>query len=300
MAAADPFAKIKGLINDMIEKLLKEAQEEATHEAFCQEEMGKSGKSREDKEMKLAKFTSRVDTASTKVAELTTAIKTLQSEVAEIDKASAEATSLRIKESEEFKKVSKDYKDSATAVAQAIEVLQSFYSGGDSFIQLKSQTRSQSKARAHSKAREFKQDGAAAVIIGVLEGAQEDFTNLLAESEAAESDAQTAFDKMSTENKVAKATKQAEAKAMESQIKSVSSSLEMSKEDQASTGKELDAVLAYLDKLKPECETKAMSYEEKKAARDAEIEGLKSALDILSGKGIALMQMSSHLRRMRA
>merc|ERR1719191_157409 len=42
MAASDPFAKIKGLINDMIEKLLKEAQEEATHEAFCQEEMGKS------------------------------------------------------------------------------------------------------------------------------------------------------------------------------------------------------------------------------------------------------------------
>merc|ERR1719161_861370 len=38
MAASDPFAKIKGLINDMIEKLLKEAQEEATHEAFCQEE----------------------------------------------------------------------------------------------------------------------------------------------------------------------------------------------------------------------------------------------------------------------
>merc|ERR1719379_3388629 len=55
MAAADPFEKIKGLINDMIEKLLKEAQEAATHEAFCQEEMGKTKKSREDKEMKLAR-----------------------------------------------------------------------------------------------------------------------------------------------------------------------------------------------------------------------------------------------------
>merc|ERR1719235_1032381 len=100
-----------------------------------------------------------------------------------------------------------------------------------------------------------------------------------------------------TENKIAKATKMAEAKAKESEVKSVSSSLEMSKEDQASTGKELDAVLAYLDKLKPECESKAMSYEEKKAAREAEIEGLKSALDILSGKGIALTQVSTrHLR----
>merc|ERR1719159_1142411 len=100
--------------------------------------------------MKLAKFSSRVDTATSKVAELTTAIKTLQAEVGEIDKAVAEATALRTSEHEEFTKVSKDYKDSATAIAQAIEVLQNFYNGA-SFVQLKMQTRVQSKSK--SKAR---------------------------------------------------------------------------------------------------------------------------------------------------
>merc|ERR1719171_3320465 len=119
MAASDPFEKIRGLINDMIEKLLKEAQAAATHEAFCNEELGKSKKSREDKSMKLEKFTSRVDKADAKVAELSQAIKTLQTEVGEIDK--------------------------ATAVAQAIEVLQNFYSGA-SFLQLKSQSMLKSKA----------------------------------------------------------------------------------------------------------------------------------------------------------
>merc|ERR1719335_2128317 len=102
MASSDPFEKIKGLINDMIEKLLKEAQAAATHEAFCNEELGKSKKSQEDKQMKLAKFSSRVDTASSKVGELTATIKTLQAEVGEIDKAVAEATSLRTTEHEEF------------------------------------------------------------------------------------------------------------------------------------------------------------------------------------------------------
>jgi hypothetical protein len=300
MAASDPFEKIKGLINDMIEKLLKEAQEAATHEAFCQEEMGKTKKSREDKEMKLSKFTARVDEASSKLETLTEAIKTLEGEVAEIDKATAEATAIRTKEHESFSKVSKEYKDSATAVAQAIEVLQNFYSGA-ALIQLKSQTRMQSKMRVKSRSTDSGvNDGAAGVIIGVLETAQEDFTSLLAEAEAVESEAQSAYDKMATENKIAKATKSAEAKAKGSEVKSVTSSLEMSKEDQASTGKELDAVLAYLDKLKPECESKAMSYEEKKAARDAEIEGLKEALNILSGKGVALTQISSSLRRVRA
>lgn len=299
MAASDPFEKIKGLINDMIEKLLKEAQAAATHEAFCNEELGKSKKSQDDKQMKLAKFSSRVDTASSKVGELTATIKTLQSEVGEIDKAVAEATSLRTSEHEEFMKVSKDYKDSATAVAQAIEVLQNFYSGA-SFVQLKMQTQSKSKAKAKARSVESGTSDAASVIIGVLESAQEDFTSLLAETEATESEAESAFNKMMTENKIAKATKQAEAKAKESEVKGATSSLQMSKEDQASTGKELDAVLAYLDKLKPECESKGPSYAEKKAARESEIAGLKDALSILSGTGIALMQTGTRLRHVRA
>lgn len=299
MAASDPFEKIKGLINDMIEKLLKEAQAAATHEAFCNEELGKSKKSQEDKQMKLAKFSSRVDTASSKVGELTATIKTLQAEVGEIDKAVAEATSLRTTEHEEFQKVSKDYKDSATAVAQAIEVLQNFYSGA-SFVQLKMQTQSKSKAKAKARSVESGTSDAASVIIGVLESAQEDFTSLLAETEATESEAESAFNKMMTENKIAKATKLAEAKAKESEVKGATASLQMSKEDQASTGKELDAVLAYLDKLKPECESKGPSYAEKKAAREAEIAGLKDALSILSGTGIALMQTGTHLRHVRA
>merc|ERR1719160_743608 len=294
MAASDPFAKIKGLINDMIEKLLKEAQEEATHEAFCQEEMGKSKASQADKQMKLDKFSTRVDEASSKVAELTEAIKTLEAEIAEIDKGQAEATAIRTKENEEFSRVSKDYKDSATAVAKAIEVLQSFYSGA-SLMQIKSSIKLQSQTKAHAKGN----GDAANVIIGVLEVAQEDFTSLLAEAEAVESEAQTTYDKMTTENKIAKASKGAEAKAKASELKSVQNSLEMAKEDQASTSSELDAVNAYIDKLRPECESKVMSYEEKKAAREAEIQGLKDALSILSSPGAALVQTGHFLKRIQ-
>merc|ERR1719379_1460889 len=42
MARSDPFVKIRGLIEDMIAKLLKEAEEEATQKAFCDAETGKS------------------------------------------------------------------------------------------------------------------------------------------------------------------------------------------------------------------------------------------------------------------
>merc|ERR1719238_1597995 len=69
-AAMDPFVKIRGLIEDMIGKLLKEAQEEATQKAFCDEEMGKSNKAKEEKTLTLDKLQSRIDKATSRKAEL--------------------------------------------------------------------------------------------------------------------------------------------------------------------------------------------------------------------------------------
>merc|ERR1719313_2515398 len=97
--------------------------------------MGKSKKSQDEKTMTLDKLQARIDGASTTIAENTEAIKTLEAEVAEIDKAQAEATAIRTKEHEEYLVASKDFKDSAEAVAKAIEVLKAFYEGSF-FIQL--------------------------------------------------------------------------------------------------------------------------------------------------------------------
>merc|ERR1719335_10374 len=83
MATSDPFVKIRGLIEDMIAKLLKEAEEEATQKAFCDAEMGASKKSQDEKTMTLDKLQARIDGASTTIAENTEAIKTLEAEVAE-------------------------------------------------------------------------------------------------------------------------------------------------------------------------------------------------------------------------
>merc|ERR1719327_297546 len=138
MARSDPFVKIRGLIEDMIAKLLKEAQEEATQKAFCDEEIGKSKKSQEEKQAKVDEYTTRIDKASSTIATLTEEVKTLEAEVAEIDKSQAEATALRTKENTEYVKASTDFRDSAQAVAKAIEVLKSFYEG--SFIQVATKT----------------------------------------------------------------------------------------------------------------------------------------------------------------
>merc|ERR1719230_2003555 len=204
---------------------------------------------------------------------------TLEAEIAEIDKAQAEATEIRTTENADYLKASKDFKDSAEAVAKAIEVLKNFYEG--SFIQVSSKTALKSKQPEFGGAK----SDIAHTIISVLEMSEEDFTTLLAECEATEDEAVKAYEKLTDENKVSKATKQTEAKGKASEVKSLTVQLEHSKEDHAATSSELDAVNAYIDKLRPQCEEKAMSYEEKKAKREAEIAGLKEALEILAGDG---------------
>merc|ERR1719379_2672278 len=216
--------------------------------------------------MTLDKLQSRIDGATSTIAENTEAIKTLEAEVAAIDKAQAEATELRTKEHEEYAKASKDFKDSAEAVAKAIEVLKNFYEG--SFIQVSAKITLKSKQPELGGAK----SDIAHTIISVLEMSEEDFTTLLAETEATEDEAAKAYKALTDENKVSKVTKETEAKGKASEVKSLTVQLEHSKEDHASVSRELDAVNAYIDKLRPRCEEKPMSYAEKKAKREAEIE----------------------------
>merc|ERR1719160_1677884 len=110
------------------------------------------------------------------------------------------------------------------------------------------------------------------------------------EAETAEDAAVAAYEKLMDESKVAKAAKTAEVQAAESEIKSLEVAIQNSGEDLKMVTKELDAVMSYIEKLKPQCETKAMTYEEKKAKREAEIEGLKEALGLLSAP--ELLQVS--------
>jgi len=274
VAGSDPFVKIRGLIEDMIAKLLKEAQEEATQKAFCDAEMGKSKTSQAQKTATIDKLQTRMDGASATIAQQSEAVKTLQSEIAEIDASQAEATKIRTQESSDNNKAISDFRQSADAVVRAMGVLKSFYEGA-ALIQTSSKTSRPSFGGAKSDT--------GSGIISVLEVAESDFTRLLAETETAEDAAADAYAKQTKENEVSRATKEADAKGKESEIKSLTVQLGHHKEDHASTSSELDAVNAYIDKLRPQCESKAMSYAEKKAAREAEIAGLKEALEILEG-----------------
>merc|ERR1719235_657023 len=225
-ARSDPFGKIRGLIEDMIAKLTKEAAEEADQKSFCDEEISESKAKQADLSGKLDKTSARMAKAEADKAKAQEEIKMLETEIAEIDAGQAEATKVRQSEHEEYLKASSDFKLSAAAVAKAIDVLSEYYNNAG-FLQV-----------ASKEAPEFggAKGDVGSTIVSILEVAESDFTSLLAESEADESSAQSAYDKLTEENSVTKATKTADAKGKTNEVKQLKVALDSYKENKATTG----------------------------------------------------------------
>merc|ERR1719316_1953786 len=156
----------------------------------------------------LDKHQTRIDEGKATIDQLTEAVKTLEAEIAEIDTAQAEATKIRTEEKSENTKAMKEFKESADAVIAAIGVLKSFYEGA--FVQTGAKTQSATAAKQPAFGGTKSDTGSS--IISVLEVAESDFTRLFAETETEEDQAAAAYEKLTEENKVSKATKEADAK----------------------------------------------------------------------------------------
>merc|ERR1719333_856604 len=84
---ADPFAKVKTLIDDMITRLLEEANADADHEGFCDTEMGKSKITRNKLTEEIDALTAACEEGKATIAQLTEEIATLSEELAALEKA---------------------------------------------------------------------------------------------------------------------------------------------------------------------------------------------------------------------
>merc|ERR1719359_1517920 len=69
-AGDDPFAKVKGLIVEMIDKLMKEAEAEASHKGYCDEEMSKTKAKKDELNTDIEKLTTKIDNLSARSTSL--------------------------------------------------------------------------------------------------------------------------------------------------------------------------------------------------------------------------------------
>merc|ERR1719236_9213 len=129
-------------------------------------------------------------------------------------------------------------------------------------------------------------EGAGAGIIGLLEVCESDFTKSLAEFVANMANQKAGYESTTKENEIATTTKNQDVKYKTQEITTLTKELASTTADRTAVQTELDAVMEYLDSLHKQCDETHISYAEEKARREAEIAGLKEALEILEGAAI--------------
>merc|ERR1719230_1067758 len=273
---ADIFAKVKGLIRDMIEKLEAEAEADATKKAYCDKELAETNQKKSDKTAEIEKLGAKIDSSKAKSAKLKEEVATLQKELAALVKEQAEMDKIRAEEKEAFETNSAEMEKGLNGVKLALKVLNEYYAKAD---------------KAHDAA-----DGASTGIIGLLEVCESDFSKGLAEMKAAEESAIGAYEQETKENEIEKVTKEQDAKYKTKEAAGLDKSVSELSSDKEGVETELAAVMEYLKKIEEECIAKPETYEERKARREAEIAGLKEALTILNEETAFIQTSHSVLR----
>jgi len=268
----DPFSKVKGLIKNMIESLEEDAQADASHKAYCDKEIAQSNEQKAEKTSTVDKLKAKMDKMMSKSAMLKDEVASLQKELAALASTQAEMNSIRSKEKSTYTKAKEEMEEGITGVKTALKVLRDYYAQDSD----------------HDTA-----DGAAGGIVGMLEVVESDFTKDLSEMTVAEQTSAAEYKKMTQENTVEKARKEQDVKYKRKEFKSLDLETSEAKSDKAATQEELDAINAYLEKLDEMCIAKPDTYSERKQRREAEIEGLKEALNILNGEAVLLQRQAS-------
>jgi chromosome segregation ATPase len=284
---ANPFGKVKGLISEMISKLEKEAENEATEKAYCDEQTAKTEAKKAELESDVSKLSNKIDRAASSSAQLKDDVKQLQAELAELAKMTAEMDSVRRETHANFATAKSELGQGLTGVRKALGVLRDYYNSAAAFVQ------QPASPEHHAKA-----SGAGGSIISILEVCESDFANNLAKEEMEESDAQSEYEKTTQENKVSKAMKEQDVKYKTAEAASLDKTISELSGDRDTTNTELSAVNEYYGKIKERCVAKPETYEARKARREAEINGLKEALSILENEA-AFLQKKHRMRGSR-
>jgi len=278
----NPFGKVKKMIDEMITKLIEQANEEATHKGWCDTEMAKNTQTRDLKTDEINTLTAKADKLTAGITRLASEIQDLQTAINEIDAAVAKAISVRTAEKKKNKETVEDAQKAQAAVTAALNVLKDFYAKAaqaTAFVQTKQPEIDAPKTFEGAYTGMGDSSGG---VVGLLEVIGSDFARLEAETNTAEDEASKEQDRFLAESKKDKAVKSADLDHKSKGKVQKESDLADTESDLKGTQSEMDAALVYYEKLKPSCQDATVTYDDRVSQREEEIASLKEALQILS------------------
>jgi hypothetical protein len=281
---ADHFAKVKKLIQELIERLLAQAAAETNQKGWCDKAIGDAEQKRENAAEAIAEINAEMATLEAKRDKLKEEIEVLEIEIAELNAARDEATKLREEQHQENAQTVEDAKAGLEAVDMAIDILSKFYKTAAKAEVSMVQGPADDAPDAGFKAFEAYKgaQGSATGILGMLDVIKSDFERTIKVTEEEEAKAQAEYDAFMTETGKVLAEKNTALEEKQGYLDDTLEKLSSAQEKLDLESSLLKEAIKALIELQPPCVDTGMSYEERVAMREEEIEGLKKALCVLN------------------
>jgi len=274
---ADVFAKIKDMVSDMIAKLEEEQAAAAELKAWCDKEIAEATAKKEDATADVEKLNTKLEADSAHSAKLKEEVATLQKELADLAARTQEMDNIRAEEKAVYEKNRPEMEAGLKGVKLALKILNEYYAKSD---------------KSHSSS-----SGGASGIVGLLEVVESDFTKGLTEMVATEEAAVAGYKSETKDNAIEKTTKEQDVKYKTKEFTTLDKTISDVTKDRDGVQDELDAVNNALKALDKKCTYKVESYEERVARREAEIAGLKEALEIMESETAFVQTSVRHALR---
>jgi len=296
-AKYDPFVKVKELIQSLVERLLKEATEEATKKGFCDEELGKAEQDRDYRLEDVQTLSAELASLEAKEDELTLEISDLTTGIANLREALNSSTEMRAEEKAENLKTIVESNEGLEAVKEALTILRTFYKQAAKAPQyLAGELNKVSMVQASPVDEDTTGPGfngaysgnqeKSSGVIGLLEVIQSDFERTTKTTAASEKKAQADFVDFDRVSKTDISGKETKKELDEEDLATTRNKIETATADMKTNMDLLDSALKALEELAPMCIDMTMPYEERVAKREEEIAALHKALCILDTDGV--------------
>jgi len=276
-----PFDDINQMIQKMIFRLMKEQQDEDDHKNWCDIELEKSEDSKEEKETKIGELKDKIEEADARVMALAEEIAEHEKEVSELTQHIQESTEIRNEEKAENQAAIADAKAAQDAITQALSVLTDFYKeAGENFLQKGPVEVPESPATWEAGYTGLdKQPGG---ITSMMEKILEDYATMESDTAAQEDSDEKAYQEDLTSSEMNKKAEEKSATTKTNERGMLLNKVKTWKKSLKGVSTELEAVEQYLKDLQPACVEGDSTYEDRKSAREGEIEALKKAEKTLS------------------
>eukprot|EP00933_Yihiella_yeosuensis_P031295 TRINITY_DN24855_c1_g1_i1.p1 TRINITY_DN24855_c1_g1~~TRINITY_DN24855_c1_g1_i1.p1 ORF type:complete len:732 (+),score=263.36 TRINITY_DN24855_c1_g1_i1:69-2264(+) len=280
-----PLEAVKATVQKLVNDLLEESKAEAEKKGKCDTAMNKQKMERVRRINEAKRLNAKLESLEAKRVRLEDENHIMDDELKKLRDQMLNGDEMRAKESEENRETVEKATEGSQAVKAAAAELQAFYrkAGNSADAHNKGAFLQQEPPAADEGSYAGKQE-AGSNIISLMENIGRDFDKTIEETKAAETKAADEFTKFKSEGKSMIADRETGIELNTQDLKETHNALEQGHEDLVNTMELVDSALESLLDLSDECVAKGMSYAERKAQRDAEIDDLRTALCLLDPK----------------